>query len=519
MKNVTLVCLNSRFSHTSLGIWYIKAYCSDCGASFKMLDTFVNRKTEDIVCDIVETKPDVVGLSTYIFNVAKTLEVAKCLRQKGIRVVLGGPEATYNKAIWKYADQVVVGEGEKAWKSILSGNEDFVIYGESVAEIVYPYCEEFFENAKNRTIYFEASRGCPYRCSYCMSAETKLIQFPLEKVQNELKKLKNRGIKLVKFVDRTFNANKRFAEKLIRFLSREFANEGIRFHFEVSPELFDDGLFDAIQKSPKGLLQFEIGYQSFCEEALEAVNRKTDLILAENNIRKLLSFKNCHIHTDLIVGLPFETYEKFKISFNRLFDVGAHQLQIGFLKVLKGSVLEANLSAGYDVNANPPYEFIKTPWLSVAEKEKLKRLEVAVDSVFNSHRFDRTIQFALQKLSPFELFFGLGDYIEDYAQLFKVFDDVKRFLLDNGFDKEAVCALLKFDYLSSNKSKVLPPSVEHRFNPSFKKMLSKADLSSNEWRFYEFEVNPITLEKKYSILAFSNNSADCITGKYDYRER
>lgn len=516
MKNVTLVCLNSRFSHTSLGIWYIKAYCFKCDANFNMLDTFVNRKTLDIVSDILATKPDIVGLSTYIFNVTKTIEVAKCLREKGVWVVLGGPEATFNKGIWQFCDQVVIGEGEKAWRSILEGNNSSIIYGEAVDEIVYPYSEEFFENAKNRTIYFEASRGCPYRCSYCMSADTKMIQFPLEKVENELKKFKNRGIRLIKFVDRTFNANKRFAEKLIRFLSKEFCDEGIRFHFEVAPELFDEELFDAIKSAPKGLLQFEIGYQSFCEEALLAVNRKTDLKLAEANIRKLLSFENCHIHTDLIVGLPFETYDKFIRSFNRLYDVGAHQLQIGFLKVLKGSVLESNLPQGYEVDEKPPYEFIVSPWLDKAQKAKLKKTEVAVDSVFNSHRFDSLIKYALQKLSPFELFSGLGEYISDFAQLFKVYDDVKKYMLDKGFDKDTVCSLLKFDYLLSNKSKVLPPAVEHKFNKDFKKQIQNIDLNFKDWKIYEFSINPITLKKEPVIIAFSNTNADCITGKYNF---
>ncbi|MEG2454314.1 MAG: radical SAM protein, partial [Clostridia bacterium] len=358
---ITLVCLNSKFTHTSLGIWYIKQYCQSSKVDFSMLDTFVNRSTAEIVADILKTNPDIVGFSTYIFNVEKTVEVATEIKARGIRTVFGGPEATFNTKIHDLADQIILGEGERAWESIINGNNSHIIAGEETQNIAYPYTDEFFENAKNRMVYFEASRGCPFSCSYCMSAGTKLRQFPFEEVTRELLKFKNKDIRLIKFVDRTFNANKRYAERLLNWINENFSNDKIRFHFEVAPELFDEGLLNAIKNAKKGLFQFEIGYQSYSKKALEAVNRFENLEISASNIKKLVSFNNSHIHTDLIVGLPYEDMLSFKQSFNELYSLGGHQIQVGFLKVLKGSKLENELADGYVVNETPPYEVTETP--------------------------------------------------------------------------------------------------------------------------------------------------------------
>lgn len=517
MLKVALVCLNSKFIHTSLGIWYIKEYCKDCNAKFFMFDTFVNRNTEDIVADILECKPDIVGFSVYIFNVEKTVEVIKQIKEAGIKVVLGGPEATYNKDIWKYADQIVLGEGELAWKNILQGDKTKIITGIPVVKPVFPYTEEYFENAENRIVYFEASRGCPFSCSYCMSCNTNLRQFDFDEVTNQLLKFKNRDIKLIKFVDRTFNANKKYATRLIDWIVENFSDDGIRFHFEAAPELFDEPLFSAIENARKGLLQFEIGFQSFNEKSLITVNRKMNMEKSADNVKRLVDFGNCHIHTDLIVGLPYEDFDSFKKSFNSLYELNAQQLQVGFLKILKGSELEKNLPKGYRVNENAPYEIIESPWIDENGIKQLKSFEVAVNSVFNSHRFESIINFGLKYNNPFDFFNGLSDYIEDFIPLFDVYSGVKKYMLNCGYDEIIVNELLKFDYLKSNKSKGLPPAVKKDYNADFKSRVNFLKKDYSGYRFFRFKINPLNLEKTPCIIAFATESNDTITGHFDYK--
>jgi radical SAM superfamily enzyme YgiQ (UPF0313 family) len=385
---VLLVCLNSKYVHTSLGIWYIKEYCKGLGADYFCLDSNINKPVEDICSEILSYNADIVGFSTYIFNVEKVKEVLLYIKQSNAKIVLGGPEAENNSDLWPLADTVMAGEGETAWASYLSGNNAKFIFGEPTKNIVFPYNDEYFENVKGKIAYFEASRGCPFCCSYCMSGEIPLRYFDIELVKQALLKFKGKDIRVLKFVDRTFNANQNYAAELLKFLIANFESENITFHFEVAPEIFSENLLEIISTAPVGLFQFEAGIQTFNEKSLAAVNRGSS-VKAEANLKRLVSFKNCHIHTVLISGLPYEDLTSFIASFNRLFEVKAHQLQLGFLKILKGSALEKKLPKGYKICESAPYEVYETPWLTKNDFEVLKSVNEGLERVYNSGKFKK----------------------------------------------------------------------------------------------------------------------------------
>ena len=352
---IVLCSINSKYIHSSLGVWYLFAAAKKINAdhTVTVVESTINNHVEDIVAMVEMEKPDVVGFSTYIWNVDYVHKVASTLKliNPDIKIWLGGPEASFDadSLLQKdYVDWVVKGEGESAFMQMLS--EDFTTPSKTVVtgpccEYINPYTDEYMETLKGRIVYLETSRGCPFSCGFCLSGRDENVRFfDMEESKRNIIKLANSGTKTVKFVDRTFNCNDKRALEIFKFITDERAKgtipQDVIFHCEVETDLFTQSTLDYLKTVPSGLFQFEAGLQSFNVETLKAVNRRTNMEKLVHNLKEIVSGGNIHLHIDLIAGLPYEDFSSFAKSFNQAYDINANVIQLGFLKLLKGSTLE-----------------------------------------------------------------------------------------------------------------------------------------------------------------------------------
>lgn len=443
-----ICCLNSKYIHSSLAPWCllagIRAYCH-AEVSAKVIEGTVNEPQTAVLTRISRENPDVVGFCTYIWNVTAVLAIAAGLKQQNdhIQIVLGGPEVSYNAAevLQKNppVDYVISGEGERPFAELLNALQNggdlsavgglcYRTEGElhisapnlPTEDPVSPYCDEYFETLNGRIAYLETSRGCPYSCAFCLSGRCGSVRFfDLETAKRNMLALANSGAKTVKLVDRTFNANKSRAYALFDFVIQQYGGAvpaGVCFHFEIAGDILDDRLIELLNRAPKGSIQLEIGLQSFQEQTLSYIRRKTDTAKLIANIQRLIAPRNIHIHIDLIAGLPFETAELFADSFNRAFCLQPDMLQFGFLKLLHGAPMREEAEAfPCTFSEAPPYEVQSTPWLSAAELQRLHQTEDVFDRVYNSGRFRRTVAYVLAQTqkTPFSLFADFAEYLAD----------------------------------------------------------------------------------------------------------
>ncbi len=497
MINKVVFCtLNSKYIHSSLAPWCLFTASKTAGVpcEMKVIEGTVNENAAAVYDRIKSEKPDLVAFSCYIWNIKKTLPLCEMLKKDGTIIALGGPEVSYNQRelLEKYSfiDYVLSGEGEGAVPSLLKalsrgesrdikgvshrkGEEIIVSDGEVIdfENTVSPYCEEYFASLENKIAYIESSRGCPFSCAFCLSGRCGKVRFlPLDRVKNEMLLLSSMGAETIKFVDRTFNCNKKRASEIIRFINEEYGKripEGVCFHFEIAADIIDEEMFSIVKKLPVGAVQFEVGIQSFNEETLKKINRKTDTTLVEKNVRRLLSFRNCHIHIDLIAGLPGEDYISFIDGFNRAYEIGANMLQLGFLKILKGSPMSDNKQEyPCDYGNEPPYEVISTPYITKEELSRLHICENELERLYNSGRFPRTLNYVTRFMPPFDLFLGFGEYLirkgeEGSTPLDKYTCFAYEYLsLIRGVDKLRLRDLMLLDRISTNNSDVIPECLK-----------------------------------------------------------
>ncbi len=454
---VIIACLNSKFVHASLAPWCLLAGVrafSETSYDALVLESTINGDAERFAHEITREHPDVVAFSCYIWNITKTLEICRIIKQHSdCKIVLGGPEVAYRPndvlAKYGYIDFVLSGEGEWAFPCFL----DHMNGGLScVAGLTYrqngviitnpeqeytdtppsPYCDEFFEHLNGRITYIETTRGCPYRCAFCLSGRCSSLRFfELSRVKQDILRLASSGTQTVKFVDRTFNANAERANEILRFIKDHYGKDipsSVCFHFEIAGDILKDSTLEILSSMPCGAVQLEIGMQSFNEEVLRNVNRKTNTKKLIENIRKLMSFRNMHIHIDLIAGLTGEDFESFTNSFNIAYSLKAHMFQMGFLKLLYGADMrEDPTKYPCTFTDEPPYEVTSTPWLSAEEIRTLKNCEDALDRLYNSGRFLYSLAYLTEDvgLSPFDLFCDFGNAVDgngmslsDYAEAF-----------------------------------------------------------------------------------------------------
>lgn len=440
---VVISCLNSKYVHASLSPWCLLAgvreFSRDAHDALVMEGT-INGDAKAFADEIVNEKPDVAAFSCYIWNVTKTLEVCRRIkRNHDCIIVLGGPEAAYRPKdiLEKYGfiDYVLSGEGEWTFPDFLDnlGGNPSMVSGLSyrknggivtVPEKEYsdtppsPFCDEFFEKLSGRISYIETARGCPYRCAFCLSGRCSPLRFfDIQRVKSDIIRLAHSGTQTVKFVDRTFNANAERANEILLFIKENYGKEiprNVCFHFEVAGDILKESTLEILSSMPYGSVQLEIGMQSFNEETLRIINRKTDLKKLTENIKKLLSFGNMHIHIDLIAGLTGEDLESFRNGFNAAYSLKAHMLQMGFLKLLHGADMRENREDyPCTFTDEPPYEVTSTPWLSSDELKRLKNCEDALDRLYNSGRFLMTLDYLTNEIGipPFDIFSGFGNAV------------------------------------------------------------------------------------------------------------
>jgi radical SAM superfamily enzyme YgiQ (UPF0313 family) len=444
-KNPLLVAIDSRYTHSNPAVFCIKNYLKSVGKEISLLEFNINGKLLDMLQKIVKKQPDLIGFSCYIWNYEIIITLSKMLKKvlPECKILLGGPQVNgiVKDILQKYPeiDYIIEGEGEKAWEYLLdisSANElksvpnlrykiqkdnledIFIIENQQsdfidLSNLPFYYDENDLQNLKNRIIYYESSRGCPFGCKFCLSAQEPIRYRDLAKVKADLKKLTDCGCKKIKFVDRTFNSNPKRAKEILEYLLSIY-RENICFHLELEPMCLSEDLIDLLLTAPPGYFQAEIGVQSLYEPALKAVGRRPLADNAVSLIKKLIAAENMHIHLDLIAGLPYETLADFKDSFNGVFEILPHYLQLGFLKILPGTPL-ADLSNKYGLIFvdKPPYQVLMTPWLSYENMCYLSFVEYAVDNYYNEAFFEKTLSAAMVEWkkfgkTPFEFFYCLG---------------------------------------------------------------------------------------------------------------
>ena len=493
--------INSKYIHSSLSVWYLFASAKKlCKEEFELyvVEGTINENEDEIIKRLLDKKPDLIAFSTYIWNIKTVLSVAEKMKieRPNTIIVLGGPEVSFNQkdvlSENPFVDFISSGEGEKSVPLLLNalseeadadikgisyrkGERIITNEGEvlSIEDIPSPYCEEYFQSLKNRIAYIESSRGCPFNCAFCLSGkEDKVRFFPLDRVKSDMLSLVSHGAKTVKFVDRTFNCNKNHAREILTFIKENYGGKipsDVCFHFEIAADILDSELFEIIAEMPKGSVQFEVGIQSFNENTLKRINRKTNLKKVTENIKRLLSFGNCHIHIDLIAGLPEEDFDSFRKSFNEAYELHANMLQLGFLKILHGSPMSENRELyPCEYSFEPPYEVIATPWISEAELKTLHKCENELERLYNSGRFSRTLSYVLSKtnMQPFDLFIKMADFLlekgekgsiplDKYTNLaFEFFSSLE------GVDKVLLRDRMLLDRITTNNSDVIPEALK-----------------------------------------------------------
>ena len=422
---ILLAACNAKYIHSNLAVYDLKAYSSDYDEHVILREYTINQPKDEILKDIYSSGADVVCFSCYIWNISFVRELIRDLVKILPKTAFwaGGPEVSYDaeKFLTEMPEMtgVMVGEGEKTFHDLL----EFYIDGkdslEEISGIAYrtgdkiihngwrelmdlsaiPFVYEHLEKFENRIIYYESSRGCPFSCSYCLSSIDKKLRFrDLELVKKELQFFLDHRVPQVKFVDRTFNCKHEHAMTIWKYIL-EHDNGVTNFHFEISADLLREEEMELMSQMRPGLIQLEIGVQSTNPETIRAIHRRMDLKKLEHCVNRVHSFRNIHQHLDLIAGLPYEDYDIFHQSFNDVYQMKPDQLQLGFLKVLKGSLMQKE-AEGYGIvyKEKEPYEVLSTNWLTYGEVLKLKMVESMVEVYYNSGQFWHTLEY----LVPFE---------------------------------------------------------------------------------------------------------------------
>lgn len=490
-----IIMLNSKYIHSSLAPWYlysgVRAFCNE-EITVSVIESTVNEKTEKIISRLCVENADLYAFCCYIWNIEAVKTVAEEIKNStGALIVFGGPEVSYNADFilknYGFVDFVLSGEGDESFPALCNciyKNGDFsqikglcyrendkIFISEPVVsdkEPLSPYCDEYFNKLNSRITYIEASRGCPFSCAFCLSGRCgKLVLFDIERVKREILLLAKSGTQTVKFIDRTFNAKPERADEIISFIIENYGKEipvNVCFHFEIDGGTLKDSTLKLLKSAPVGLFQLEVGLQSFNPDTLRAVHRNPDTTKLENTLKELISAGNMHIHADLIAGLPYENIESFRNSFNRLYELKPHMLQLGFLKLLHGSELrEKSEEFTCIYHSHAPYEVISTDCLSEEDMQALHYTEDAVDRLYNSGRFRKTLEFLIDEcnIEPFELFLSFGRFtscksnipLDEYIGLVYNFFGSKT-------DKSRLRDMLVCDRLSSNASGIIPSCLK-----------------------------------------------------------
>ncbi|MFM1652019.1 B12-binding domain-containing radical SAM protein [Brevibacillus sp. B_LB10_24] len=491
---IVLATLNAKYIHSSLALRYLRSYVKPVFSDVELVEYTINDVTMNMVGDLYQRQPDIAAFSCYIWNIRETLDVIRNFKKvcPDTPVVLGGPEVSYDTDFWMkeypFIDVIAMGEGEETFLELCQAYDEAGRTGQTprlkeVAGIAYrdgervrfsmprgqiadlntipsPYTENLDE-LKNRVVYFEASRGCPFKCQYCLSSiEDGVRYFDLERVKQDLKRLIDYGVKTIKFVDRTFNIHKRYALEIFQFLIDH--HNGTIFQFEITADILRPDVVDFLtENAPPGIFRFEIGVQSTNDETNRLVQRIQNFERLSNTVRKIKASGKIAQHLDLIAGLPEEGYSSFRKTFNDVFALRPEELQLGFLKMLRGTGMRAR-AAQYDYvyMDEAPYEILGNNCLSFEDMMRIKRVEDVLEKYWNAHRMDNTMEWVISRhfASAFDFFQEFGNYWENQGwsrfghQLEDLFSRLHHFLGNRQIDGLAhVESLMRYDYLIQQK--------------------------------------------------------------------
>ncbi len=503
-----LVSLDSKFIHSNLALRYIKNYCAD-SFDIEIKEFTINQKIEYITDEIISTKAELICFSCYIWNIEYINEIIYILKisNPNIKILFGGPEVSYEiRNIMQdnaLIDFIIYGEGEISFKEFLTaihenkplsevrglayrnadkalseisgdspykcGNEDEIIINKpreinyDLDILAFPYKND--DKYYDKIIYYESSRGCPFRCAFCMSSIDKSVRtFSFERVKKDLSILLNSKARQIKFVDRTFNADYKRAMKIMQFIVENNKNN-MTIHFEITADIINDEFLEFLKHMPVNMFQFEIGVQSLNEKTLCEINRKTDIERLVYVVNKVKENKNIHIHLDLIAGLPYEDYDTFKLSFDKIHNLYTDKLQLGFLKVLRGTKIYQDLKI-HDIrySRKAPYEIIKNKYISYEEILKLKNIEELVERYYNERYFYNTIIYIMESFYNNKAF----EFYEEFSKYWKInnlymamhnrkklYEIIYNFAKNKGILTSEFMDNLLYDFVSCNEKEEL----------------------------------------------------------------
>jgi len=500
--NVICSTLNAKFIHTNLAIRYLKAYAAP-DFNIQIKEYTIKDPVLNIVTDLYQQKPKVIGFSCYIWNIEETIKVVNLLKKvdPSLVIVLGGPEVTYDTREWMEripeVDFIVMGEGEQTFKQLLNeiqknhnynkvpgiafrDNQQVVITPQmnklDLKELPSPYrFPEDIAHLGKRVTYIETSRGCPFSCQFCLSSiEVGVRYFDREKIKDDIRYLMANGAKTIKFVDRTFNISRSYAMEMFRFLIDEHL-PGTVFQFEITADIMRPEVIEFLnQEAPAGLFRFEIGVQSTNDFTNELVMRKQNFSKLTRTVSMVKEGRKIDQHLDLIAGLPEEDYHSFRKTFNDVFELRPEELQLGFLKMLRGTGVRLRADEhNYIYMDHSPYEILSNNVLSFDDIVRIKQVEDVLEKYWNDHRMDTTVEYLITNVfpSPFDFFQQFGSYweIQGWSRIGHQLEDLFRRLytflehLDVS-DIEAIVGLMKYDYLKNHKYKPRKPWWEVSFD-------------------------------------------------------
>jgi len=529
--NIIVSTLNAKYIHTNLAIRYLKAYAAP-EFNVKIAEYTIKDPIMNIVSDLFSKRPDVLGFSCYIWNIEETIKVIQVIKKimPDLKIILGGPEVTYDFTYWlkrlPEVDYIVVGEGEETFKHLLlqlDGPMDIenvqgISYMKDGKVIISPprakidlkqlpspfRFEEDLPHLSKRVVYVETSRGCPFNCQFCLSSiELGVRYFNREKMKEDIRFLMDHGAKTIKFVDRTFNISRSYAMEMFQFLIDEH-KPGTVFQFEITGDIMRPEVINFLnENAPKGLFRFEIGVQSTNELTNELVKRRQNFEKLTRTVTMVKDGGKIDQHLDLIAGLPEEDYHSFRKTFNDVFALRPEELQLGFLKMLRGTGVRIRAKEhNYVYMDHAPYEILQNNVLSFEDVVKIKQVEDVLEKYWNDHRMDETIEYLVTQLfaTPFDFFQEFGTYWEQQGwsrighQLEDLFKRLSQFLSSiHSSHLELTEGLMKYDYLK-----------QHRYKP--RKAWWNQNIDKEESKLlYEFVKNhPEHLGNSFQELSLSD---------------
>ena len=527
MANMRIIgtTLNAKYIHTNLALRYLKAYAAP-EYNVEIVEYTIKDPVMNIVTDLYNHKPDIIGFSCYIWNMEEIKKVITILKKinPNIYIVLGGPEVTYDPFFWLRdipgADFIVIGEGEATFKNLIAeieGNRNFhnvqgIAFLEGEKPILTPAApkvdlksipspfrfEEDIPNLSKRITYIETSRGCPFSCQFCLSSiETGVRFFNREAIKEDLRFLMKNGAKTIKFMDRTFNISRSYALDIFEFLIKEH-EPGCVFQFEITADIMKPEVIEYLNKeAPPGLFRFEIGVQSTNDYTNELVKRKQNFDKLKRTVTMIKDGGKVDQHLDLIAGLPEENYNSFRKTFDDVFEMRPEELQLGFLKMLRGTGLRTQAKQwDYQYMDQAPYEIVSNNVMPFSDIIKIKQVEDVLEKYWNDHRMDHGMEYIVGTVygSPFDFFQEFGSYWEKkkWSRIGHQPEDLFKRLVEfikvtHPESLDTLVSLLKVDYLSKLSFKPRKPwwefsKTKHEKSSIYQSVLANPHLVSEEFK-------------------------------------